>query len=82
MSLVIGDAGQTANAPVAVRTPILKVVPTVVPTPVPAPVGTDTVQLSEAAEIKFLHAQGADQTQINAKLGLSVAGVEPELVHD
>jgi hypothetical protein len=73
MTLTIADSGQTANAPVPGPTPILRVVPTVVPTPVPAPVATDTVQLSQAAEIQLLHSQGEDQTQINAKLGLSVA---------
>lgn len=82
MSLVISDSGQTANAPVPVSTPILRVVPTVVPTPVPSPIATDTFQLSEGAEIKLLHSQGKDQTQINANLDLSVASAEPEGAQD
>jgi hypothetical protein len=78
MTLTIADSGQTANPPVAAPTPIFRVVPTVVPTPLPAPVATDTVRLSEAAEIHLLHSQGQDQTQIDAKLGLSPASAEAE----
>jgi hypothetical protein len=71
MTLTISDSGQTASAPVPAPTPIFRVVPTVVPTPLPAPAVTDTVQLSQAAEIQLLHSRGQDQTQINANLGLS-----------
>jgi hypothetical protein len=36
-----------------------------------------TVKLSQAAEIQLLQSRGEDQTQIDTKLGLSVALPEP-----
>ena len=77
MNLTFGDATQSTNAPKPEPTPIFKVVPSVVPTPVPSSEPADTVKLSQAAEIQLLQSQGEDQTQIDTKLGLSVAIPEP-----
>ena len=73
MNLNLGDATQSANAPQPEPAPIFRVVPTPVPTPVPAALPVDTVRLSQSAEIQSLRSQGEDQTQIDARLGLSVA---------
>lgn len=73
MNLNFADTTQPVNKPEPEPAPIFRVVPTPVPTPVPAPAPIDTVQLSQTAELRLLHSEGEDQTQINARLGWPVA---------